>query len=200
MSNRLRLERSTLAADVPIAFAPLFGFALGAALAWIGAPELGRLEGPVVASRPFAVVAAFAGFVWFPVVGYFVAFHGDWSYLYEVPAQRVPSAVDLFLVLFAAAAVMGGFWLAVAPLRKRRIKPVAAMVVVPAALAVVGVSLAAHRLGMSGTYAQFHGDFGTEPIGASALGKGVVLMTMVLVLAVAWTVRALLRMAAEARS
>ena len=53
---------------------------------------------------------------------------------------------------------------------------------------------------MSGTYAQFHGDFGTEPIGASVLGKGVVLMGVVLALAIAWTVRALLRMGVEARA
>ena len=76
----------------------------------------------------------------------------------------------------------------------------AALVVAPAALAAVGLVLAARRLAVSGTYAQFHGDFGTEPIGASALGKGVVLMGFVLVAGIAWTVRALLRMSAEARS
>ena len=185
---------------MPIAFAPLLGLALGAILAWVAAPELARVDGPVVASRPFAVVAAFAGLVWFPAVGYFVAFHGDWSYLYVVPWQRVPSAVDLGLVLLAGAAVVGGFWLAVPPVRKRRSGPLVAMVVTPGVVAVVGLTLAAHRLAVSGTYAQFHGDFGTEPIGASVLGKGVVLMGCVLAVALAWTVRALLRMGGEERS
>jgi hypothetical protein len=185
---------------VPIAFAPLFGLALGAILAWVAAPELARVDGPTIASRPFAVVAAFAGLVWVPAVGYFVAFHGDWSYLYVVPWQRVPSAVDLGLVLLAGAAVVGGFWLSVAPVRKRRSGPIVVTVVVPGAVAVVGVLVAARRLAVSGTFAQFHGDFGTEPIGASVLGKGVVLMGFVLALAIAWTVRALLRMSAEARS
>jgi hypothetical protein len=185
---------------VPIAFAPLIGLALGAALAWIAAPELMRIDGPVIACRPFAIVTAFAGFVWLPVVGYFVAFHGDWSYLYVVASQRIPSAIDLGLVLVAAAAVVGGFWLAVAPVRTRRLGPVVALVVAPASLAVAGFLLAARRLGVSGTYAQFHGEFGTEPIGASVLGKGVLLMGAMLALGLAWTVRALLRMAAEARS
>jgi hypothetical protein len=54
-----------------------------------------------------------------------------------------------------------------------------------------------HRLAVSGTYAQFHGQFGTEPIGASTLGKGVLLMGSLLTLGLAWTVRALLTMAAE---
>jgi hypothetical protein len=178
----------------------LFGLALGAALAWVASPELERADGPVVASRPFAVVAAFAGFVWVPAVGYFVAFHGDWSYLYVVPWQRVPSAVDLGLVLLAGAAVVGGFWLAVVPLKKRRNGPVAALVITPGALAIGGLTFAARRLAVSGSFAQFHGDFGTESIGVSALGKGVVLMGVVLALAIAWTVRALLRMAGEARS
>ena len=105
---------------VPIAFAPLFGLALGAALAWIAAAELARDDGPVVASRSFAIVGAFTGFVWLPVVGYFAAFHGDWSYLYVVPWRRVPSAIDLGLVLLAGAAVLGSFWLSAgAPISDR---------------------------------------------------------------------------------
>lgn len=184
---------------MPVPFAPLLGVALGAVLAWIAAPELVRHDGPIVASRPFAVVAAFAALVWLPAVGYFVAFHGDWSYVYVVSWQRVPSAIDLGLVLLAALAVVGGFSLAVRPVRRRRFGPVVALVVVPAAVALAGLVASARRLAVSGTYAQFHGDFGTQPIGASTLGKGVLLMGAVVFLGVAWTVRALLRMSAEAR-
>jgi hypothetical protein len=185
---------------MPVPFAPLVSLALGAALAWIAAPELVRDEGPIVASRPFAVVVAFAGLVWVPVVGYFVAFHGDWSYVYLVPWSDVPSAVDLGLVLLAGAAVVGGFSLAVPFIRKRRWGPVVGAIVLPGALAVAGFTLAARRLAVSGTYAQFHGGFGTESIGASTLGRGVLIMGVVLVLAVAWTVRALSRMATDGRS
>jgi hypothetical protein len=185
---------------VPVPFAPLVGFALGASFAWIAAPELTRDEGPIVASRPFSIVAAFAALVWLPVVGYFVAFHGDWAYLYVVRWRRVPSAIDLGLALIAGAAVLGGFWVAVDPVRKRRFGPVVAMIVAPGTLAIAGLTLAARRLAVSGTYAQFHGDFGTEPIGASLLGKAVLLMGVVLALAVAWTARALARAASEARS
>lgn len=183
--------------SVPIAFAPLFGLALGAALAWIAAAELAKDDGPVVASRSFAIVGAFAGFVWLPVVGYFVVFHGDWSYLYAVPWRRVPSAIDLGLVLLAGVAVVGGFWLSAAPVRKRHFGPVIAAIVGPVALAMVGLTIAASRLAVSGTYAQFHGDFGTQPISASPLGVGVLLMGIVLTLGVAWTVRWLTRMGAE---
>ena len=180
---------------MPIPFAPLVGLALGAALAWIAAPELSRDDGPIVASRQFSVIVAFAALVWLPVVGYFVAFHGDWAYLYVVPWQRVPSAIDLGLVLLAGAAVVGGFCLAVRPLRKRRIGPVVAMVVVPATISACALTFAARRLAVSGTFAQFHGDFGTEPIAASTLGKGVLWMGVVVAVGVAWTVYSLLRLA-----
>jgi hypothetical protein len=177
--------------SVPIPFACPFGLALGAVFAWIAAPELARVDASIVASRPFAVVAAFAAFVWIPVVGYFVAFHADWSYVYWLPSQRVPSAIDLVLVAVAGAAVVAGFSVAVAPVRKRRVVPVVVLVVAPLVVTITGLTAAAHRLAVSGTYAQFHGEFGTEPIGASALGKGVLLMGTVLALGIAWTARSL---------
>jgi hypothetical protein len=185
---------------VPIPFAPLVGLALGALFAWIAAPELARDEGPTPFTPAFVIVAAFAGLLWAPVVGYFVVFHGDWSYLYLVPWRRVPSAVDLGLVILSGAAVIAGFWLAVRPVRTRRLRPIVAMVVAPGGLAVAGVGVAAHRLAVSATYAQFHGQFGVEPIGSSTLGKGVLLMGILLALGLAWTVRSLSAMASEGGS
>ncbi|MDP9035650.1 MAG: hypothetical protein M3O50_12665 [Myxococcota bacterium] len=186
--------------SVPILFAPLFGLALGAVLAWIAAPELARDDGPIVTSRPFAVITAFASLVWLPATGYFLAFHGDWSYAYLLPWRRVPSAIDLGLVLVAAGAVVAGFALGVGPARQRRPGPVVALAVVPSAVALAGLGLAAKRLLVSGTYAQFHGDFGTEPLAASTLGKGIVWMGFVVALGLAWTVRAMVRMSAESGS
>ncbi len=182
---------------MPIVFAGLLGLLLGAALAWFAAPLLTRSEGPVVVSRTFEVVLAFAVFVWLPVVGYFVAFHSDWSYLYLVPHRQIPSAVDLVLVLLASGTVVLGFWAAVMPVRRRRFGPVLALIGTPAGLLVAGLPFTVRRLAVSGSYAQFHGDFGTEPIGSSLLGKGVLLMGIVLVAGVVWTLRSLAKMTAE---
>jgi len=113
------------------------------------------------------------------------------------PTFIVPSAVDLGLVLLAGIAVVAGFWLVVGPVRKRHFAPVVGMLVAPASLAVAGLTIASRRLAVSGTYAQFHGDFGTQPIASSPLGHGVLVMGVLLVLAVGWTTRALARMAAE---
>jgi hypothetical protein len=185
---------------VPIPFALPIGFAIGAALAWVAAPELAQDDGSITLTRSFSVVAAFAAILWLPIVGYFVTFHGDWSYLYLVAWQRVPSAVDLGLVLLSGAAILGGFCLAAYPVRKRRLGPVAIMVAAPGVFALIGVALSVHRLAVSGTYAQFHGDFGTEPIAASTLGRGVLLMGAVLTLGLAWVVHSVARMASQERS
>jgi len=185
---------------MPLPFAPLVGLMLGAALAWVAAPELNRQGGPLVTSRPFAVVMAFASLVWLPATGYFVAFHGDWAYLYLVPWRRVPSAVDLLFVLAGTFAVVVGFSGAVGSVRRRRFGPVLALMIVPSSVAIAALPFVGRRLAVSGTYAQFHGDFGTEPIGSSLLGKGVLLMGVALALGVAFTVRALSRMAADAKS
>jgi hypothetical protein len=183
---------------MPIPLAPLIGLALGAGMAWVAGPELARDDGPIPLSRPFLLVAAFAMLVWLPAVGYFLACHADWSYLYMVPSQHVPAAVDMALGLLAAASVAGGFRLAAPAVRRRRAGPVVALVLVPAAVSAVTCVLAAGRLAVSGTFAQFHGDFGTEPIAASTLGKGVLFMGAVVAVGVVWVVRALLRSAAEA--
>lgn len=166
-------------------------------MAWFAAPALARDDGPVALSEPFALTSIFAAVLWLPVVSYFIAFHGDWSYLYLVAWRRVPSAIDLGLVLLSAAAVPAGFYWAAVPVRKQRLGAAAALVATPVAVVVVGLAFAAQRLAVSGTYAQFQGDFGTEPIGASTLGKGVLLMAVALALGVAWTARSLSRMAGE---
>jgi len=174
---------------VPIVFAPFIGLSLGAAFGWVAGPELARTEGPVVLTPAFAVVVAFAGLVWLPMVGYFVLFHRDWSYLYLAP--RHPSAIDLALAMLSAVCVMACFLAVARPARKRRLGPVLVATGVPVALALAALPFVARRLLVSGTYAQFHGDFGTEPIGASLLGKGVLVMGAIVALAVAWTVRSL---------
>jgi hypothetical protein len=174
---------------VPIVFAHFIGLSLGGAFAWIAGPELARTEGPVVLTPAFAVVAAFASLVWLPMVGYFVFFHRDWSYFYL--AAQHSSAIDLALAMLSAACVMACFLAVARPARKRLLGPFLVATGVPLALALAALPFVGRRLLVSGTYAQFHGDFGTEPIAASLLGRSVLVMGALVALAVAWTVHAL---------
>lgn len=171
---------------VPLPFAPFIGIALGALFAWLARAELARDDGPLVAARSFLVVSAFAGFVFAPVIGYFVAFHGDWAYLYFYPWRAVPSAVDLALVLLGGATVPLGFAICARAARSQKFAGVATIGGLPLGAASVLLLLMQRRLATSATFAQFHGGFGTDSVVASALGRGILWMGFALVVGVAW--------------
>ena len=182
---------------MPLPFAPLVGFLVGIALALAAASEVARDDGPMVMSRPFGLTVAFAMLIHTPVVGYFVAFHGDWAYLYVVPWHRVPSALDLTFVLLGAAATVAGQSAAYPFVRKRRLGALVGLAAGPLALLVALATLFSRQLGTSANFAQFHGGFGVEPIAASTLGRGVLWMACVYAAGLAWCVRAMWRLESD---
>ena len=182
---------------MPLPLAPLVGWLLGLWLAWSArgeradrAPE-DRLLLLIAFSRPVVVAAGLALLVYAPVVGYFAAFHGDWSYLYVVPWHRVPSAVDLVLVLLASATIPAGVAVGLAPARAGRSGLLVRMAIGPAVVLLALVGVFARRLAASASYAQFHGGFGVEPLTHGALGRGILLAVIALAAALAWSVRSL---------
>jgi hypothetical protein len=170
---------------LPLAF-PV-GLLVGMSLAWIARTELARSEVPLVLARPFLVSVAFSALVFAPILGYFVALHGDWSYLYLVRWNRVPSALDLVLVVVAAVQVPIGFALAT-PLSIAKRGPTLLKVAAAIALVMVVAGIvASRRLGVSASFTQYHGGFGAVPIGKSSLGRGVLLSWIALLGAYAWS-------------
>jgi hypothetical protein len=176
---------------VPIPFAPLVGFVLGVVLAWVAREDFAHDEGPLIASRPVAVATAFAILVYAPIVGYFVTFHGDWAYLYVWAWNRIPSAVDLALVLLSGASIPAGLMASSYAARTKKLGTLVWFGAAPTVFAAGLFAWSARRLSVSATYAQFHGDFGTEPIASSALGRGVLWMAIVGALGITWTIRSL---------
>jgi len=176
---------------MPLPLAIPVALLLGMSLAWIARGELARSEVPLALARPFLATVGMAILVLAPVLGYFAALHGDWSYLYLVPTSRVPSAVDLLFVLGAALLAPVGF-AAAAPLaiakRGTRLLQIGAVL---AAVVLVAAALAARRLGVSASFAQYHGGFGVVPLGKSSLGRGVLVSWLAVAAAYAWTVYAL---------
>jgi hypothetical protein len=158
---------------MPAPIALLLGFAIGAALAFLARQELTRGDDALHETRAFTVACLFAVFVWAPVTGYFLAFHGDWAYFYGVPWRRIPSALDLVVVLAAAAVVPAGFVAAVPAVRARSRQVVAGLVGGPIAVVLVLTLALFGRLRTSATYAQFHGHFGRSPVFGSTLGKSL---------------------------
>jgi hypothetical protein len=174
---------------VPVPLSLLLGFSFGVLLAWVSRDELAREEGPLVLSRPVLVASAFALCVYAPIVGYFALFHGDWFYLYLYPHARIPSAVDLALVLVSGLLVPLGTAVSVPAARSKKVAVVAQLGSIPAVIAAGVILWGARRLAVSASYTQFHGGFGTLPLFGSPLGRGVLFMGVVGALGCAWSVK-----------
>lgn len=171
--------------------APLIGFTLGIAFAWLAAEELARSPGAVEASRSLVLVALFGLLCFAPINAYFMAFAPDWSYAYFVDSRRLPNALDLALGLLDAASVPTGFVMAARGAGAKRLGSLVRLGAVPALLALVLILSSLPRLGVHASYAQYHGDFGTRSIAGSPLGYALLWMAAVLTGAIAWTARCL---------
>ena len=125
------------------------------------------------------------------MLAYFVTMHGDWAYLYLVRFSRIPSAVDLALVCLAAAQVPLGFALASPWAIAKRGPALLKVGAVLGALLVVACIVAARRLSVSASYAQYHAGFGVVPLGQSPLGRGVLLSWVALLAGYGWSAHVL---------
>jgi len=176
---------------MPLPLALPIGLLIGMSLAWLARAELARSEVPLVLARPFLVAVGLGAIVYAPVVAYFVSMHGDWAYLYLVRFARVPSAVDLTLVLLAAAQIPLGFAVASPWAMARRGPALLKAGLVIVALVLVACVVSARRLSVSASFAQYHGGFGVVPLGNTALGRGVLLSWLALLAGYGWSAHAL---------
>jgi hypothetical protein len=179
---------------MPAPIGPLFGFVFGVAFAWAAGSALARSRPTRPLGRAVALVLLFALAVFAPACAYFVAFEEDWAWLYLLDARRLPSAIDLALVLADVAAVLGGFFATLSIARQRRLLPLLATGAVPAAIAVATILWALPRLSTVATWAQFHGDFGTRAVAGSSLGWALLWMNGLVLAGAAWTARELRRL------
>lgn len=180
---------------MPLPFAFPVGLLLGLGLAWLARTELARSEVPLILARPFLVAVGLGLLVYAPIVGYFLALHGDWAWLYLVRTSRVPSAVGLALVLVAAACVPGGFAAAVPLASAKRGGLLLKIGAGIAGLVVVAAVVLARRLAVSASFTQYHAGFGVLPASQTSLGRGILLAWLVLVLGGAWSAAVLRRAA-----
>lgn len=174
---------------MPAFIGPLVGFVIGIVFAWAAADELGKAG--TFAPRPLTVVGLFATLVYAPACAYFLAFEGDWAFAYFLDTRKVPSAVDLALVLLDAVSVLVGYVVAAPRAKARKLLPLLSIAGGPALLAIVAVVAMTSRLSVQASYAQFHGDFGTRAVSGTALGYGLLWMNGILVMAVGWNTRVL---------
>jgi hypothetical protein len=160
---------------MPVLIALPFGICLGAAFAWLARRELRRVTpGP---SKGLAIAALFGLLVFAPVSAYFLAFEPDWSLAYLVDTAQASAALVPALLLLEVASVPGGFLLGRFLLEHggeevTLLRALSGGVVVTLGAVMLGL----RRFAVQGSFAQYHGDFGTQPLAGSSLGYAILLL------------------------
>lgn len=181
---------------MPAPIAPFLGWVVGLTFAW-AASEPSARSSAAPTGKTLLVVILFSLLVYAPICSYFLAFAPDWSYAYLIDSERLPSAVDLGLVLVNAASVPVGFLLGARHIKGRALNSLTRLAFVPSVLTLLFLAVTIKRLGVEASYAQYHGDFGIQPLAGSPLGYAVLWMLAVLTGAVAWTSHCLRKLAGE---
>jgi hypothetical protein len=148
----------------------------GLAAALAGRQELRTSPRPIVLTRSFFGYLSYAVLVVVPASVYFYVFHGDWFLLYLVDVSLIPSAIAL--VGFGLQAGLGalGFLIGAVLVRSQRETVVGVLLGLLLVGAVAVVVAYADRLAQVGSHAQFHGQFGLEPIESGPLLTGALVM------------------------
>jgi hypothetical protein len=170
---------------MPAPIAPFLGWIVGLTFAWAASEPSTRAH--ATPGRTILVVILFSLLVYAPICSYFLAFAPDWSYAYLIDSERLPSAVDLGLVLVNAASVPVGFLLGARHVKGGALSSLTRLGFAPGAVTLLFLAVTIKRLGVEASYAQYHGDFGIQPLAGSPLGYAVLWMFAVLTGAVAWT-------------
>lgn len=162
---------------MPVLIAVPFGLCLGVSFAWLARRELRRVTTADPGSRGLGIAALFGLFVFAPVTAYFLAFEPDWCLAYLVDTAQASSAWPPALLLLSLSSVPGGFLLGRLLLGRAREEGSLLRVLSGGVVLTLGaVMLGLRRFAVQGTYAQFHGDFGTQPLAGSSLGYAVLLL------------------------
>jgi len=156
--------------------------ASGLAAALAGRGELRVSPRAALLTQSFTAYALFLGLLLVPVSAYFYLFHGDWFVLYAVDIRRIPSAVALLGFILEAGIGTLGFFVGAALVRSQRERVAAGLAGGFVLVGLVAPWPFRDRLGVVGTYAQFHGGFGLADYGSGPVFYGTVSMGLLLIL------------------
>jgi hypothetical protein len=171
---------------VPLPLAPLVAALLGVAFGLVGRDEVRRTTASPTATRGFLVLSLVALLLLAPALGYFLAFYPDWAWSYLVPGARVPSAVDLVIVLLVAACAPLSYGWTASALRRHAVRELVRGVSALVVLFLVAFSLLGPRMIVAGTYAAFHEGYDLATPSGTSLGVSIVWIDGCLLAGIAW--------------
>jgi len=163
-----------------------FAIASGLAASVAARVELRVSPRPPLLTRSFAAWSFFAALVLIPVSVYFYVFHGDWFLLYTLDVGRIPSAAALLGFVLEAGLGALGFLLGASLVRSQREAGALGLVALALGLGAAVPVLAKERLGLVGSYAEYRGGFGLVTYGDGALLSGTIVMSALMVAALAF--------------
>lgn len=161
---------------MPVLVALPLGLSLGVGFAWSARRELRRVTTRDTASRGLGVAILFGLFVFTPVAAYFLAFEPDWCLAYLVDTTQASAALVPALLVLELISVPSGFLLGSRLLRRGDELNLLRVLGGGVVLTVGGAMLGLRRFAVQGSYVQFHGDFGTQPLAGSSLGYAILLL------------------------
>lgn len=174
---------------MPALVALPFGLSVGALFAWLSRRELRRVLSGDHTSRGLVVATLFSLFVLSPIGAYFLAFEPDWCLAYLIDTAHSSPALVPALVLFELVSVPSGYLLGRLLLARGGDETGLLRTFFGAAvLTLAAVMLGLRRFAVQGSFAQFHGDFGTQPLAGSSLGYAVLLLGFWLTLGLGFAV------------
>lgn len=161
---------------MPVLIALPFGLCLGVTFAWLARRELRRVTTAELGSRGLAIATLFGLFVFAPISAYFLAFEPDWCLAYLLDTAQASAALVPALSLLELVTVPGGFLLGSQLLERSDEATLLRALAGGVVLTLGAVMLGLRRFAVQGSYAQFHGDFGTQPLAGGSLGYAVLLL------------------------
>jgi len=184
---------------MPVLLAPWVGLLFGVLFAWMAREDLARSERGPLASPALVLTMAFGFLVHGPVAAFFLAYAPDWSVAYLVDSQRVPTIVDMTMLLLTTASPTIGYMISINP-ASRREGAILLRWWLPLLVLVVAVTIAlGPRLGTEANYAQFRGSFGTRSIAGGGLGMSLLWMNAVLFCSAGWVAKSLRQLGQRTR-
>jgi hypothetical protein len=162
---------------MPVLIALPLGLTLGIGFAWLSRRELRRAATRELSGTGLAIACLFGLLVYAPVSAYFLAFEPDWCLAYLLDTARTSAALTPALLLLTLGSVPSGYLLGRELLERGGeeaglLRSLAAGVILTLGALMLGL----RRFAVQGSYAQFHGDFGTQPIAGSSLGYAILLL------------------------
>jgi hypothetical protein len=171
---------------MPLPTVLFLAFAAGLAAALAARTELKISPRPSLVTRGALAFLIFDFLVLVPASAYFYVFHGDWFLLYAFDVRLIPSAIALIGFVFEGLLAALGFVLGAGLVRSQREAIGGGLVMLSTAAAIAVPLIAAERLKMVGSYAQYTGNFGLVPFASGPLLLGTITMSGIVVFGLAF--------------